>query len=418
MTVDRQIAATQASCEWASDRPQGAGLRPIASGGHARTTSTTIRRIEVFTLEAPITIATGPSGATYRSRSSVIVRIADGDGVAGWGETYRRPGTAATLSEAAPLLVGYDARASRCLTDLLAAGVADRLAVSALSIAIDDLRARQFGVPVSALYGGAQRRAVRAYASSGGYRDGVDPEVSWLEEVQAARSAGYQACKIRVGRFAPARELPILGRVRSEVGNDVDLMVDANGAYSVPRAIAVGRELERLAFRWFEEPLIRFRRGLAYPGYELLAGLDIPIAAGEGLETRGAFDGFLARSGAAIVQPDVGICGGIGEALFVAELAALRGRQCVPHAWGGAILLAATLQLISLLPEPSELPGIDSPLLEMDRLENPMRTELCEEQIEPHHGLVAIPDKPGLGITVNEDYIRRQALSTHVTSDR
>ena len=188
-------------------------------------------------------------------------------------------------------------------------------------------------------------------------------------------------------------------------------MVDANGAYSLPLAVEVGRALERLSFRWFEEPLIRFRGGMSYPGYEGLSVLDIPIAAGEGLQSRGAFDSFIARGGADIVQPDVAICGGIGEAVFIAELAALHGRPCVPHAWGGAVLLAATVQFASLIPEPSELAGALSPLLEVDRFENRMRTELAQVPQEVVDGRVSVPTGPGLGIDVDEQALRRLALA-------
>ena len=189
-------------------------------------------------------------------------------------------------------------------------------------------------------------------------------------------------------------------------------MVDANGAYSVPLAIEVGRTLERLSFRWFEEPLIRFRGGMSYPGYEALAALDIPIAAGEGLQSRGAFDAFITRGAADIIQPDVAICGGIGEGMFVAELAALRGRPCVPHAWGGAILLAATLQLLSLIPEPSEVAGAASPLIEVDRFENRMRTEVTRAPIQLTDGCIDIPRGPGLGIDVDEHALRGLAATT------
>jgi D-galactarolactone cycloisomerase len=369
-----------------------------------------IQQVDVFRLARPVATPTGPAGATYASRSCVLVRIEDGDGVVGWGETYARPGTAAVLEEIRELLTGRDPLDARPLLDDVRIATADQLAVSALAIAVDDLRARRLGVPVSALYGGRRRDRVRAYASSGGYRAGVDPEESWPAEVKAAVADGFTACKIRIGRYPAGRELPILARLRADAGPDVDLMVDANGAYSVPRAIEVGRALEGLGYRWFEEPLIRYRGGLAYPGYERLAGLDIPIAAGEGLETRSAFDAFLARGAAGIVQPDVAICGGVGELVFVAELAALRGVPCVPHAWGGAVLLAATLHAISLLPEPAEVAGPGSPLLELDRFENPMRTRLSPTPIEVVDGVVAVPAGPGLGITVDEDFVRRTAL--------
>jgi D-galactarolactone cycloisomerase len=120
------------------------------------------------------------------------------------------------------------------------------------------------------------------------------------------------------------------------------------------------------------------------------------------------------------VQPDVAICGGIDEALFVAELAAIRGRQCVPHAWGGAVLLAATLQLLAVMRDPSEVPGHDSPLLEVDRLENPLRTGIWGSEITPVDGTVEVPTGPGLGITVDEEFVRRIATISrrHVSTDR
>ncbi|GAA1874818.1 mandelate racemase/muconate lactonizing enzyme family protein [Asanoa iriomotensis] len=368
-----------------------------------------IQRVEVFQLSQPISAPTGPSGATYRERRSVLVRLRDGDGLDGWGETYARAGVAAVIEEVGALLLGRDAADARPLLDTLRVATTDGLAISALAIALDDLRARRLGVPVATLYGGRRRDSVRGYASSGGYVDGVDPEQSWPDEVAAAVGDGFTACKIRIGRFAPTRELPILAKVRGQVGPDVELMVDANGAYTVPRAREVARGLADLSFRWLEEPLIRFRGGLAYPGYEHLGGLGIAIAAYEGLESRGAFDSYLTRTPVDIVQPDVAICGGIGELLFVAELAALRGRQCVPHAWGGAVLLAATLQAVSLLPEPSELDGPESPVLEVDRFENPMRTRLAHEPLTLTAGRMPIPDGPGLGITVDEDFVRHAA---------
>jgi len=363
----------------------------------------------VFRLRQPVAAPTGPSGATYRERSCVLVRLRDTDGLDGWGETYARAGVAATIEEVGGLLVGRDPADARPLLDALRVATADQLAVSALAIALDDLRARRLGVPVAALYGGRRRDRVRAYASSGGYVEGVDPERSWPDEVAAARRDGFTACKIRIGRFAPSRELPILAKVRDEVGDGVDLMADANGAYTVPGAREVARGLAALRFRWLEEPLIRHRGGLSYPGYAHLGGLDIAIAAAEGLETRGAFDAFLRDTPVDIVQPDVAICGGVGELAFVADLAALRGRQCVPHAWGGAVLLAATLQAVSLLPEPTELAGPDSPLLELDRFDNPMRTRLAAEPFTLTAGHVSIPDGPGLGITVDEDFVRHAA---------
>lgn len=371
-----------------------------------------IRCVDVFHVEHALSTPAGPSCLTYAERSAVLVRIEDGDGHVGWGETYFRSGVLAVLDGLAGWLVGQQARARLALQDGLAARGADRLAVSALAIAIDDLRARQLGVAVGDLYGGRRRDSVRAYASSGGYPDDRSIEESWPAELDAALADGFRAAKFRIGRYAPARELPLLRALRERAGDAVDLMVDANGAYAVPTALRVGRALGELHYRWFEEPLLRHRNGLVYPGYELLAGLDVPVAAAEGLETRSDFDAFLTRGAATIVQPDVAICGGIGEALFVAELAALRGRLCVPHAWGGAVLMAATTQLLAVLRDPSEVPAHDAPLLEVDRLDNPLRTELGSGEVRPVDGVVAVPTGPGLGIDVDDATVRRLATTT------
>ena len=372
----------------------------------------TIGCVDVFQFDNAIAIPAGPAGVTYSRRSCVLVRLEDSDGRVGWGETYHRTGVFAILDELSEFLIGRAPRDHHRLMDELAVRSADRLAVSALSIAMDDLRARQLDLAIADLYGGRRRDNVRAYASSGGYRDDVPPEESWPAELEAALGDGFHAAKFRIGRFAPNREIPMLQELRSRAGADVDLMVDANGAYATPTAIRVGRALEDLDFRWFEEPLTRSRNGLAYPGYEQLARLDIAIAAAEGLETRSAFEAFLARGAASILQPDVAICGGIDEALFVSELAALRGRQCIPHAWGGAVLLAATLQLLAVMRDPSEVAGFDSPLLEVDRLENPLRTEVWGHEIRPVDGVLEIPTGPGLGISVDDDYIRQTATAT------
>jgi D-galactarolactone cycloisomerase len=370
-----------------------------------------IKGVEVFLLERPVAVPRGPSCFTYHRREAVIVRLEDDDGTAGWGETWLMPGIVETLQELGGVLLGRDPLASGPAWSALARGSSSWGAISALSMAIDDLRGRRLGVPISTLYGGAIRERVRAYASSGGYRLDVGPEETWPEEVEGYVAEGFTAVKLRIGRFAPERELPILERVR-ERWPDLRLLVDANGAYALPRAISVGRALERLGFGWYEEPLPRTPDGISYAGYErLTAALDIPIAAAEGLETRGAFHVFLERGGAEIVQPDVGGCGGIGEALFVAQLAALSGRTCVPHCWGGAILIAATLQLHAVLPEPSEVAGMDSPLLELDRFENPLRDELVAEPLAlGRDGFVRIPDGPGLGVDIDEELVRSTAV--------
>jgi D-galactarolactone cycloisomerase len=365
-----------------------------------------IDRCDVYLCVADLSEPRGPSSGWYDTRESVLVRLGDTDGRSGWGEAGLRPGVVEAARELGATLPGADPRRAGSLLDQLTRTTADQWAVSALSVALDDLRARQLGISVADLYGGRRRDAVRAYASTAGYHASREPEELWPAEVAEALAAGFGAIKFRIGRYPAQRELAILAGIRSAHGADIEMMADGNGAYSVPQSFRVARELGELGFTWLEEPVNRFRGSQRYPGYRGLdASLGVAIAGGEGLERRSDFLRLL-DDGIDIVQPDVGICGGIGEACFVADLAALYGRACVPHAWGGAVLIASTVQLLAVTPEPTEVDGTYGGLLEWDVFENPMRTDLLAEPLEVRDGLVAIPAGPGLGVEVDESAVR------------
>src|SRR5262249_34040536 len=133
---------------------------------------------------------------------------------------------------------------------------------------------------------------------------------------------------------------------------------------------------------------------------------------GEGLQSRTAARETLQRGCFDIIQPDVSICAGIGEVVFIGQLAQLYGVRCIPHCWGGAVMLAATLQACSILPEATRLTGNEAPMLEFDVTDNPFRTEICRgDPFGLHDGFVQVPDAPGLGIELDEETLRRYAQS-------
>lgn len=366
-----------------------------------------IETCDVYLCVAPVSEPRGPSSGWYDTRESVLVRLRDREGRAGWGEAGLRQGVPAIARELGELLLGQDPQRSGALLDQLTRTTADQWAVSALAIALDDLRARQLGIGVAGLYGGRRRDSVQAYAASAGYHATRPIEELWPAEVGEAAAAGFGAVKFRIGKHAPDRELPVLAAIRSGVGAGLQMMADGNGAYSVAQSVRVAAALADLGFTWLEEPVNRFRGSQRYPGYgDLTRSAGIAIAAGEGLERRTDFARLLA-DGVDILQPDVAICGGIGEASFVADLAALRGRACVPHCWGGAVVVAATLQLLAVIPEATEIDGSYGCLIEWDTFENPMRTDLLSTPLTVTGGRVAIPAGPGLGIDVDEEVVRR-----------
>jgi D-galactarolactone cycloisomerase len=371
-----------------------------------------IARVEVFAVRVPLSTPRGPSILTYHARESLFIKLTTTDGLVGWGETYRVAGVEAAIRDGlAPLLVGHEACPSRRLhQQMLAATFDNGFAVGGVDLALHDVWGKALGQPVHALYGGAQRERVELYASLPGYyEDGPSLEQHWVDEAVALRERGFRALKLRIGRFAPQRELPALAAVREAVGPNLRLMADANAAYAPGTALRVASALRELDFTWLEEPLPQS----GYRGYpELRQKMRVPLAGGEGLTTRWAANDALRRGCFDIIQPDVSICGGIAECLFIGELAQLSAVQCVPHCWGGAITLASTVQVVALLPDPSRLPGSEAPQVELDVTENPFRNGLLAgDAFEPRDGCFEVPSAPGLGVEIDESVLRHYAAS-------
>jgi D-galactarolactone cycloisomerase len=371
-----------------------------------------ITDVETIRVRVPLSVPTGPAGAFNAARQALVVRITTDAGVTGWGETYAVAGVRSAIDLALkPLLIGRDPTEVRALhQSLLDATFDNGFAVGGVDVALHDVCGKLLGVPITGLYGGAVRDRVPVYASGFCYQQGVNPADAWPAEARQRVAEGYSALKLRVGRFNPATELALLAVIRAETPSSVRMMVDAWGSYTAGDAVRVGRELERMGFMFFEEPLPQAR---GYAGYEDLArALDIPIAGGETLQTRASLKALLDRRAVDIVQPDVAICGGIGDTLFVSELAALMGIPCLPHSWNGAIMTAATLHVAALLPEATRVLGAWPPLLEFDTTENPLATRLVCEPPRLEDGCFRVPTAPGLGLEVDEAWIRAHAVES------
>ena len=365
-----------------------------------------IDTVEAFLLDFPLERRRLFSTGGNDSRGAALVRIADSDGAVGWGETYPQPAGVARVEALGALLVGRDpddAAANRAL--ILGASGGDGFATGALTMALDDLRARRRGVPINKLYGGSVRIRVRAYASSEGYVIGTPAAEAWLAEADRAVAAGFTGFKLRIGREAIAGELAAATAVR-RAHPTLDLMADGNGAYTLRDALRVGAVLRELDFTWFEEPLPT----ATYARYEeLRARLPLALAGGESVQGRAEAQSLVDRGAFDIIQPDVSICGGIGEALAIGAMARLASVAMHPHACNGALGLAATLQVIAALPDSTWLPAA-APLLEHDFGPNPARTHLLATPLTMRDGWFDVPTGPGLGVDVDEAWVRRVAV--------
>ena len=343
-------------------------------------------------------------------RKTLLVKIETDAGLIGWGETAPVGGARGTIDDQiGPRLIGQNPLEQRKLWRMMwGPNFGNALAVAALDMAINDIRGQALNLSVAELFGGRLRDRVPAYASAMNYVENEQPEEQYPREAEQLVKQGFKALKMRIGRYPVVREAAVAAAVREAVGPDIKLMADGNAAYTLSSALQMGEVLHDLNFEYFEEPLPQSPH---YAGYEeLRRKLPLPLAAGEGVDSRGSAKELIDRQCMHIIQPDVSLCGGIGETLFISELAALSGIRCIPHCWGGAILIAATVQTLSLMPDPHWGFPTDTPMLELDQSENPWRTEIVKEPFQLKDGFVDVPTRPGLGIEVDEAIVKRYAI--------
>lgn len=346
-----------------------------------------------------------------KTRQALLVKIETDAGLSGWGETAPIAGVRATVVDhLGPLLVGQNPLEQRRLWRLMwGPNFGNAMAVGAVDMALNDVRGKALNLPVAELYGGRLRDRVPAYASAMNYVEGLEPEEQFPKEAAEMVKRGFKAIKMRIGRYPVAREAKVAAAIRAAVGPDIRLMADGNAAYTMGAALEMGHELHKLGFVNFEEPLPQ--QAPKYAGYEeLRKKLPLPLAAGEGVDSRASAKELIDRRAMDIMQPDVSLCGGISEALFIAETAALSGIGCLPHCWGSDIVIAATVHLLALLPDPHFGFATDTPMLEYDQTENPWRDGLAKGSFPLREGHVMVPTKPGLGIEVDEEIVRKYAV--------
>jgi len=377
-----------------------------------------IKKVTCHVVSAPVERPfTSSRGWLYKTRGSCIVEIETNDGVVGWGECYGPAAVSKAYVESqfAPRIIGRDAFDVEVIWEDLYNRIKDygprgmvTSAMSGIDIALWDIIGKSCGKPIHKLIGGAQRSEVTAYATGLYF---IDMERLVEEAVEEARDyveQGFVAVKMKIGLGDPKLDIRRVAAVREAVGDTTRLMVDANHCFTVPQAIRLGRELEQLNVEWFEEPI----SPEDIDGYvEVTRALDMAVAGGENEFTRWGFRDLVVRKAMDIVQPDVCAAGGISECRKIAALASAHGVECVPHAWGSAIGLAATLQFLAALPDqpPSFRPM--PPLLEFEQCENPFRDHLSVEPIVQLRGQVKIPAGPGLGIEIDRTVLNRYRVT-------
>lgn len=377
-----------------------------------------ITDIKTYSLKAVLDAPLGWSKHVITSRTASLVRISTDEGVEGWGEiaAHGQPsaGSAVIGSILKPMLIGKDPLATSALWQEMYELVRVHglwgmqiEAISAVDIALWDIKGKATNLPIYSLLGGPFREKVRAYATGLYYSQEGNQVESRVEEARSYIEEGFSAMKMKIGGLSVKEDIANVAAVRDAIGEDTLLMVDANGAYNRHAAKQVGRLLEELGVTWFEEPV----PAEDVDGYAALrSALDVAITGGENSATRFAFRDFIARRAVDILQPDLCIAGGLTECRRIADAAGMWGIQCIPHTWGTQVAIAASLQFIAALPDLPAGGGpcfpLRSPMLEFDRTPNPIRDRLVVSPIEHQQGWVSVPDRPGLGIDIDEDALQ------------
>lgn len=385
-----------------------------------------IRSVEARWLHVPIPLEQQHVSDFGRvgSFDSVLVRIEADNGLVGYGEAKEEVGSAAnchTLVAAierkfGPMLIGEDPRDTARLWDLMYNGVRGHYAIehghvfpmlgrrgvsicaiSGIDMALWDLVGKWLDQPVWRLLGGRKAERMPAYASGGwAGADKIGEQLaSYVER------GGFKAVKMRVGVIdgEPSRSAERVHAARRALGPSIGLACDAHGTYTVAEAKRFCRLVEDCNLLWFEEPVTADdKRGMA----EVRANTAIPIAAGESEFNRFDFRELAELRAADVLQPDLAICGGITEAMRIGAIAASFNLKLAPHLWTGALAFAAGMHVAAASPA-----GF---ILEYSLGANPLLHELARERFTVQAGTIEIPERPGLGVTIDQSFVDRYTV--------
>jgi L-alanine-DL-glutamate epimerase-like enolase superfamily enzyme len=269
--------------------------------------------------------------------------------------------------------------------------------MSGIDMAIWDIMGKATGKPVHKLLGGSYTDKVRAYASA------LMPEnkETVREMVESYISQGFTAIKFGWGPlgYDVHFDIELIKTARQAAGDKVDIMIDIGKRYRLKSALYVAKALEQLNIYWLEEPL----PAEDYIGYKRLTqSTTLRIATGEEESGRLAFGRLINETHVDVIQPDLSRCGGLTEAKKIASMAADQNLLCVPHAFKTGVLVAASIQLIAAIPH--------APFLEFSVTESAIRKELLINPFKQKDGFVEVPQKPGLGIELNPDIIKKYGM--------
>ncbi|MCX6049236.1 MAG: mandelate racemase/muconate lactonizing enzyme family protein [Chloroflexi bacterium] len=298
-------------------------------------------------------------------------------------------------------LIGKNPLDSRIVPHPNGRSSAHDCAVAGIDCALWDLKGQAAGKRVSELLTAKPLEKVRLYASSGCRYDWrIRPE-QLIDEALDYINQGLTAMKFRIGTewswdgVTVDRFLGLVRELAQTVNGRMELMLDGNQRLTEEQALPIAKELDRLGFAWFEEPIPQ----LDVAGYARLnAAVDLPITGGEQWTTVEQFRPYFEKRAYAIVQPDAGWCG-ITELMRIAEMADHYNVDLCPHSWHNGLMGMANAHAVAALPHPR--------VLELCMIQGPLQWEIFAEKPAIQDGWLALPARPGLGVQLAEGLTER-----------
>ena len=359
-----------------------------------------IKEVKVDLLAAPVRYGFQDATRKVETVGMAVVRVTTDQGLTGLGFTYHEVGgeSIKDLIERyyGPKIIGRTPfETEEIWMELFhyARGVGRKglafCAESALDIALWDLKGKILNMPLYRLFGGTNPN-VSIYAS-GGWTSFDDDQL--VNEAKMMVERGYRAIKLKIGVNGGKdlrSDIRRCRKVREAIGPDIGFMVDANNAFYAADAVKLANEIKQYDIELFEEPV--FADDI--PGLrQFKQGTDIPLGTGEHEYTKWGARDLLSADAVDYLQMDATRCGGFTEMLKVAALAQAYNRPLAPHA-----MEFVHMHVVAAAPN-----GV---FLERLFLFEDITKMVLKDPPQPKNGILTIPDKPGLGVELNPDYIR------------
>ena len=352
--------------------------------------------------------------AAARGRPWILVKVLTDEGLYGWGEATlegKEQTVMQAVAELARYLEGQDPfRIEQHWQQMYrgafwVGGPVLNSAISGVEQALWDIKGKALGVPVYELLGGKCRDRVRAYAN--GWSRGARTPDDFARLAVETVGMGYTALKwdpfgdagLFIHKEAADPAVECVRAVREAVGSAMDLLIEVHGRLSPANAIRIAHLLEEFFPFFYEEPVPPEN----IDALALVArSVRIPVATGERLFTKWGFKEVIEQQAAAVLQPDICHAGGILELKKIAAMAETYYLGVAPHNPNGPLSTAASVQLDACTP--------NFLIQEFLISDEPLRSQLQREPYQVVDGYFEVPDRPGLGVEINEELLDQGPL--------